>query len=383
MNKLNILIYGATGFVGDSVISLIREHKSYFNIKGMTCGKNIEKLSMLAKEFNTRNIGIATYSNKLDYQEYFPDRNIFFGLDEFIELIDENIDIVVFAISGVSILNLSLEIAKSGKTVGMANKESIISLGNILLNTAKLHNTKIVPLDSEHNSIYQLLSNNNSSFKSIAITATGGPFLNREIENFKDIKVEEAINHPIWKMGKKISVDSATMINKGLELIEAKYLFDLDVADINVLIHPQAIVHGLVTYRNNSTICFMSYPDMRIPISNLLFSDSKNYLDDLYLDLTKVQTLDFYNVDEKKFPAIQFARDVVRQGGLAPNGFNYANDKLVSLFLKKKIGFLDIVNFNMKTLEKYFAYNYNIEMPTVEDIFIFNKWIDKNIYLGE
>ncbi|SVD69310.1 uncharacterized protein METZ01_LOCUS422164, partial [marine metagenome] len=250
MNKINILIYGATGFVGDSVISLIREHKSYFNIQGMTCGKDIEKLSILAKEFNTRNIGIATYNNKLDYQEYFPDRNIFFGLDEFIELIDENIDIVVFAISGVSILNLSLEIAKSGKIVGMANKESIISLGNILLNTAKLHNTKIVPLDSEHNSIYQLLSNNNSSFKSITITATGGPFLNRKIENFKDIKVEEAINHPIWKMGKKISVDSATMINKGLELIEAKYLFDLDVADINVLIHPQAIVHGLVTYRN-------------------------------------------------------------------------------------------------------------------------------------
>ena len=383
MKKINVLIYGATGSIGDSALSLIRHNKNHFNVVGMTCDNNVEKLSILANEFDTRNIGIARYNKELDYKKYFPDRNIFFSVEEFKELIDDNIDIIIFAISGVSILQLSLEIAKSGKIVGLANKECIISLGNIILDTARLSNTKIIPLDSEHNSIYQLLNRNNSSFESITITATGGPFLNKNIDDFKDVKVEEAINHPVWKMGKKISIDSATMVNKGLEIIEAKYLFDLDISKINVLIHPQAIVHGLVTYQDNSIVSFMSYPDMRIPISNLLFSDMKVNIDDLYLDLAKIETLNFYEVDPKKFPAINFAKEIVNKGGLAPNGFNYTNEKLVNLFLDKKIRFSDIINFNIATMDKYFGMNSNIEKPTIDDIFNFNKWIDENIYLGE
>ena len=184
-------------------------------------------------------------------------------------------------------------------------------------------------------------------------------------------------------MGKKISIDSATMVNKGLEIIEAKYLFDLDISKINVLIHPQAIVHGLVTYQDNSIISFMSYPDMRVPISNLLFSDIKVNIDDLYLDLAKIETLNFYEVDPKKFPAINLAKEIVNKGGLAPNGFNYVNEKLVNLFLAKKIRFSDIINFNIATMDKYFGMNSNIEKPTIDDIFNFNKWIDENIYLGE
>ena len=383
MKKLNVLIYGATGSIGDSALSLIRHNKNHFNVVGMTCDNNVKKLSILANEFDTRNIGIASYSKEFDYKKYFPDRNIFFSVEEFKELIDDNIDIIIFAISGVSILQLSLEIAKSGKIVGLANKECIISLGDIILDTARLNNTKIIPLDSEHNSIYQLLNRNNSSFESITITATGGPFLNKNIDDLKNVKVEEAINHPVWKMGKKISIDSATMVNKGLEIIEAKYLFDLDISKINVLIHPQAIVHGLVTYQDNSIVSFMSYPDMRVPISNLLFSDMKVNMDDLYLDLAKIETLNFYEVDPKKFPAINLAKEIVNIGGLAPNGFNYTNEKLVNLFLDKKIRFSDIINFNIATMDKYFGMNSNIEKPTIDDIFNFNKWIDENIYLGE
>ena len=383
MKKINLLIYGATGSIGDSVLSIVRMHRERFNVVGMTCDKNIKKLSTLSNEFDTKNIGIATYNKDLDYKKYFPDKKIYFTLSEFSELIVKNIDIIVFAISGASILNLSLEVAKSGRTVGLANKECIVSLGNILLDTAKLHKTKIIPLDSEHNSIYQLLNNNKHSFRTITITATGGPFLNKKLDDFKNIKVEEAINHPVWNMGEKISVDSATMVNKGLEVIEAKYLFDLEVEKINVLVHPQAIIHGFITYKDNSIFSFMSYPDMQIPISNLLFPNKDVNFDDLYLDLAKIQTLNFYEINEKKFPAIKYAKEVVSIGGLAPNGFNYANEKLVNLFLSKKINFIDIVNFNMATIDKFFAKNSNIERPTIEDIFNFNKWIDENIYLGD
>ena len=383
MKKINILIYGATGSIGDSVLSLIRNNRDQFNIHGITCDKNIEKLSKLSEEFNTKKIGIGSFSKELDYKKYFPDKKIFFKLEEFKELIDDSVDIIIFAISGTSILELSLDIAKSGKIVGIANKECIISLGDIILNTAKLNNTKIIPLDSEHNAIYQLLNNNDYPFDSITITATGGPFLNKKLEDFKHIKPEDATKHPIWKMGKKISIDSATMVNKGLELIEAKHLFNLHIDKINILTHPQAIIHGFVTYKDNSIFSFMSYPDMRIPISNLLFPNKIVDLNDLYLDLANIKTLNFYDVDEEKFPAINYAKDVAKMGGLAPNGFNYTNDKLVSLFINKKIKFLDIINFNITTLEKFFAKNSNIKRPTIDDIFNFNKWIDKNIYLGD
>tara|TARA_B100000686_G_C16670967_1_gene906423 strand:- start:46 stop:1197 length:1152 start_codon:yes stop_codon:yes gene_type:complete len=383
MKKTNILIYGATGSIGDSVLSLVRSQKNHFNVVGMTCEKNIKKLSKLADEFNTKNIGIANYNKDMNYDKYFPDKKIFFNLDEFKDLIDDSVDIIVFAISGTSILKLGLDIAKSGKVVGIANKECIISLGDIIINLAKLNNTKIIPLDSEHNSIYQLLNNNNSSFESITITGTGGPFLFKNINDFKNIKVEEAVKHPVWKMGKKISVDSATMVNKGLEIIEAKYLFDIDIRKINVLIHPQAIVHGFVSYKDSSIISFMSFPDMRVPISNLLFPCSKINIDDLHLDLAQIETLNFYKVDKMKFPVIDYVNQIMDMGGLAPHGFNYTNDKLVNLFLNKKIKFLDIINFNISTLDKYFAINSNIEKPTIDDIFHFNKWIDGNIYLGE
>ena len=383
MKKINILIYGATGSIGDSVLSLIRNNRDQFNVHGITCDKNIEKLSKLSKEFNTKKIGIGCYNKELDYKKYFPDKKIFFKLEEFKDMIDDTVDIIIFAISGTSILKLSLDIAKSGKIVGIANKECIISLGDIILSTAKSNNTKLIPLDSEHNAIYQLLNNNDYSFESITITATGGPFLNKNLEDFKYIKPEDATKHPIWKMGKKISIDSATMVNKGLELIEAKHLFNLNINKIKILTHPQAIIHGFVTYKDNSIFSFMSYPDMRIPISNLLFPNKIVDLSDLYLDLAKVKTLNFYDVDNKKFPAIDYAKYVAEMGGLAPNGFNYTNDKLVNLFINKKIKFLDIIDFNIATLEKFFAKNSNIKRPTIDDIFSFNKWIDENIYLGD
>ena len=383
MKKTNILIFGATDSIGESVLSLVRNNKEKFNIIGMTCNDNIQQLKILAEEFNTTNLGIATYKKEINYNKLFPKKKLFFSIDEFKELIIDNIDIIIFAISGTSILRLSLEIAKSGKIIGLANKECIISLGHIFINIAKSHNTKIVPLDSEHNAIYQILNRDDFLFKTITITATGGPFLNRRIEDLKNIKAKEAIQHPVWKMGKKISIDSATMMNKGLEVIEAKYIFDLDIEKINILVHPQAIVHGLVTYMDNSIISFMSNPDMRIPISNLLFPNKKVDLDDLYLDLSKVKTLNFYEVDRNKFPAINLVKEVMYQGGLAPNGMNYINDKLVNLFLLNRIGFLDIVNYNIATLEKFFSKNSNIEKPSIDDIINFNKWIDSNIYLGE
>ena len=383
MKQTNLLIYGATGSIGDSVLSLVRNNKDQFNIIGMTCNNNIKKLSRLSEEFNTKNIGIARFNKNINYKKYFPEKKIYFGLKEFSDLIKIKPDVIILGISGGSILNLALDIAKSGKVIGMANKECIVSLGSIIFDLAKLNKTKIIPLDSEHNSIYQLLKTYNHSYESITITASGGPFLKKKRNELRDVTIEDALAHPIWRMGKKISLDSATMINKGLELIEAKYFFDIDVNKINILIHPQAIIHGLISFHDGSVISFMSQPDMRVPISNLLFKNKRIKLSDLSLDLANIRTLNFLNVDTAKFPAVRIAREVAVLGGLAPHGFNYINDKLTNLFMKKKIGFLDIVNFNEITLNKFFSRNPNQKKPSINDIVEFNKWIDRNIYLGE
>ena len=383
MEKKNILVYGATGSIGDSVFSLLRENKDVFKVTGITCDNNVLKLKKIAEEFNPNYIGIADYQKNIEYKKLFPNKKLFFGLNEFVDLMDKQVDIIILATSGLAVLDLSLKIMESGKIVGLANKECIISLGDIFSNIAKKNNTTIIPLDSEHNAIHQILNKDNNGLKSITLTATGGPFLNKKISDLANISPADAIKHPIWKMGKKISVDSATMMNKSLEIIEAKYLFNLKNDEINALIHPEAIVHGLVTYRDNSMISFMSCPDMKIPISNLLFPNREASLNELSIDLSEIKTLNFYSIDHDRFPAIKYCHEVLNLGGLAPCGFNYANEKLVNLFLKNKIRFLDIVQFNINTLDKFFAKNNNILYPATEDINNFNEWIDNNIYLGE
>ena len=370
MLKKNILIYGATGSIGESTLNLIRNHREKFNVVGLTCNKNIQKVIDLSKEFDCKNIGIGNIKLANKYKSDLSSYKIHEGIEEFYSLVIENdVDIIIFAISGTSPLNLLMELALSGKTIGLANKECIICLGRLFLDRAKTSSTNIVPLDSEHNAIFQLIKNRNlNSIKKYTITASGGNFYNYSYQDLKKITPVQAITHPKWDMGNKITVDSSTLMNKGLEIIEACILFDIDANLIDALIHPESIVHGLVEFNDTSTHAFLSQPTMEISISSVLFDDNNVDLNKYHLDLKTIKSLNFYEVDDQKFNAINLAKKSLDYSGLAPSILNYTNELMVSLFLQKKILFTDIVINNEKFLDYFIANGNNKYVFDIDDI---------------
>ncbi len=379
MKKINLIIYGATGSIGGSVLSIVRSNRKKFNIQGITCNKNYKKLIKIAEEFDVKKLGINKQikSKVKELNKY----NVYEDISSFSKIYDKKTDIIIFAISGLAGLDLVQNLCKSGKKIGIANKECIISLGENLSKLVKKSCSIIVPLDSEHNSIFHLLNNDYGPFSSITITASGGPFRKLPLKSFKNINVQQALSHPIWKMGKKISIDSATMVNKALEIIEAKYLFNLDDDQIDAIIHPQAVVHAMVNYKNGVTTALLNEPDMRIPISSLFFKFDGYSKKFKQLNLLDYSKLEFYPINSVRYPAIKLGREVMKIGGLAPNAFNYLNEILVSYFLKGAIKFLDITTLNEINLEKIFAKNANITSPNLVDIRNINSWIDKNLYI--
>ena len=382
---MKILLYGATGTIADSVYKIVKKNQSKLKIVAATCNTNYKKLAKLKIKYKIQRIGINNYRSAEKYKQLYSHnrKNFVLGNENFSKLITKDIDIIILAISGLSALNISYDIAKSGKTIGLANKECIISLGPRLISLAKKHKTKIIPLDSEHNSIYRLLESNKNKYKSITITASGGPFLNKKLSYLKNVTPHQAIKHPVWKMGKKISVDSATMMNKALEIIEAKYLFNLNSNQINAIIHPESIIHAAINFYDNSSISLLSVPDMRIPISYLFkVNNISNKNENIFQQLNK-KKLNFYKINHDKFPAIKLAYKVIEIGGLAPHVFNYNNEILVNHFLSNKIKFLDIVKYNEITLNKFFKYNKNVIRPSLQDIQNSSLWINKNIFLGK
>jgi 1-deoxy-D-xylulose-5-phosphate reductoisomerase len=379
MKKINLVIYGATGSIGGSVLSIVRCNKKKFNVQGVTCNKNYNKLIKIAEEFDVKKLGI----NKRIKSEIkkLKKYHVYEDISSFSNICDKKTDVIIFAISGLAGLDLIHKLCKIGKTIGMANKECIISIGQNLTKLAKKNCSIIVPLDSEHNSIYHLLNNNHGPFESITITASGGPFRKLPLKSFNNISVKQALSHPIWKMGKKISIDSATMVNKALEIIEAKYLFNLKDSQIDAIIHPQALIHAMVNYKNGVTTALLNKPDMRIPISSLFFKFNDYANKTKELNLLEYSKLEFHAINTKRYPAIKLGKEVMKIGGLAPNAFNYLNEILVSYFLKGVIKFSDITALNEINLEKIFSKNTNIMSPNLMDIKNINKWIDKNLYL--
>tara|TARA_Y100000768_G_scaffold388452_1_gene384434 strand:+ start:1944 stop:3095 length:1152 start_codon:yes stop_codon:yes gene_type:complete len=382
---MRILLYGATGTIADSVFKIVKNNQNKLKVVAATCNTNYKKLEKLKIKYDINKIGINNHKAAEKYKLLYGNntRQLFIGNDSFSKLITKDIDIIVFAISGLGALNISYEIMKSGKIIGLANKECIISLGPSLLSLAQRHKTKIIPLDSEHNSIFRLVESNNNKFKSITITASGGPFFNKKTSFLKSVTPKQALNHPVWKMGKKISVDSATMMNKALEIIEAKYLFNLSSTQINAIIHPESIIHAAINYHDNSSISLLNEPDMKIPISYLFkLKGSFNSSDNIFEKLDK-KSLSFYKINQRKFPAIRLAYEVLDIGGLAPHIFNYNNEILVNHFLQKKIRFLDIVKYNEITLKTFLKNKKNIDHPNLKDIHNCSIWINKNIFLGK
>ena len=368
MFRKNILIYGATGSIGNSVLNLIRNNKEQFNVVGITCNSNIDKLLDIAHEFECNNLGINNekiIKNNPKLKNY----TVHVGLDEFFKLMNSNVDIIIFAIAGSSPLNLLLDLSTSGKIIGMANKECIICLGRTLLDIASKSSTEIVPLDSEHNALFQLMKNKNrDSIRKYTITASGGNFFNLNKTEMKKITPAQAISHPKWEMGKKISVDSSTLMNKGLEIIEACILFNINSDKIDAIIHPESIIHGIIEFNDRSSHAFLSQPNMEIAISSVLFDENIINLENHNLDLIKIKSLNFFEIDSNKFNAIKLAKFSLNEGGLLPAVLNYSNELMVQLFLNKQISFNEITLNNEIIMNKFLADGCNIHTPTIVDL---------------
>ena len=350
-NKKDIILLGSTGSVGTSAIRLLRDNKDKFNIIGISAHHNVKLLSELVNEFDIPNVVLSDIKNA---KNYFGKRELNVGSSSLVDLAKINCDIVISGISGMSGLHAAFAAINSGNDLAIANKETLVAAGKIFINKSIEKKVNILPVDSEHSAIFQCLNYKNiSNLDYITLTASGGPFFNMPQQQFKNIKPQDAINHPVWKMGKKISVDSATMINKALEIIEASVLFNLDANKIDVVVHPEHIVHGLVHYKDGSTIANLGLPDMITPLSLALSWPNRLDLNLKKMSLVNISKLSFFKPNIKKFPGLQLGWDALQNPFCSPIVLNASNEVAVDCFLKHKIKFTDIFNIIDETLNFY------------------------------
>ena len=350
MTLKNIILLGATGSIGKSTLNLIRQKREKFNLIGISAYKNTEQLKLISEEFNVKNVCFFKNDKDIIFNKC---TKVLKGHDGLLELASLNCDIVVSGISGLAGLMPAYTAINNGNNIAIANKEPLVVAGNILIECSKKNNVKILPVDSEHNSIFQCFDNNfRENISHITLTASGGPFLNRPLNNFKDITIEEALKHPKWKMGKKISIDSATLINKALEVIEAGFLFELKSNEINVVIHPESIIHGLVHYKDGSVLANLALPDMISPLSVAIGYPERYNLDLPKLNLVEVSQLNFLKPDLEKFPGLNFGWHALNGPNYVSIILNAANEIAVDLFLKKRINFSSIVEIIDKCLNE-------------------------------
>ena len=348
----NILLLGATGSIGKSVLSVIEQNDQKLNLFGISFNKNILRGREIIEKFHP---SFAHIENLDLYKKNISSEDCSYlnNLSELEDLINhQDVDIIVCAISGFAGLKATYIAASSGKKILLANKESIVSGGDLIIPLAKENNTEIIPIDSEHNAIFQCLSGEKGveDVQKISITASGGPFLNTSISDLKNVTVKEALNHPNWKMGNKVSIDSATLVNKCLELIEAKYLFDLDENYFDLVVHPQSIIHSIVTYIDGSSICQMSSPDMRVPIAHALSNENRLPINFHALNFTSLN-LSFQEFPSDRMKIQNIAREVCNKGSNFGTVFNAANEIAVESFINGGINFNNIYEVIYRTFD--------------------------------
>ena len=349
MKEISIL--GSTGSIGTQALDVVRKNRDKFMIKALSCGRNLELMKKQISEFEPELVVTATGEDAKLLREYFRGKaeNIEFlsGEDGLLQLAGYDSDLLLNSLSGMRGMLPTYEAIKAGKNIALANKESLVVGGDVIMSAAAKNGVKILPVDSEHSAIFQCMQGNlNKEIKKIYLTASGGPFRGYSRAELEDVSVEQALNHPKWTMGRKISIDSATLMNKGLELIEAKWLFNVDVDDIEILVHPQSIVHSGVEFKDTAVIAQLGIPDMRIPIA-LAFT----YPDRLNMDLPELNffnegsKLTFEKPDLESFKCLKLAIQAAKSGKLYPAAMNGANEVLVESFLNGEIGFNQIADF--------------------------------------
>ncbi len=367
MSIKKVVILGSTGSIGRATLDVIKKHPGRFDVIALAAYSNAELLAEQCRQFRPRYACLANRNHSDTLRALVNERKtkLLFGEEELVHLTSLNTDIVVNAVVGAAGLRASLATVQNGKTLALANKESLVSGGPLFPEIVKKTGSRILPIDSEHSALWQALScGKPSEIKRLIITASGGPFRTFPAEKLAEVTPEQALQHPTWKMGSKITIDSATLANKGLEVIEAVALFSVPVERVSVVIHPQSIIHSMVEFIDSSIIAQLSQPDMRLPITYALFWPNRVESDYGQLDLKALHQLTFEQPDMKRFPALRVAFEVARSGGTAPAVFNAANEVAVAGFLRKAIRFTDIADIIFEAVDTIPV----VSQPKLDDI---------------
>ena len=380
--KKKVVILGSTGSIGTSTLGVIKKNIKKFDVILLTANNNYKKLISQAKEYKAKNVLIynKTFYNYVKTALKNEKTKVFSNNTPINKIINTKIDYTMSAIVGLAGLQPTIDAIKVSKNVALANKETIICAWDILKKIKKKYKTKIIPVDSEHFSIMELTKNSkDSEISELIITASGGPFLNIPDEKLKYIKPHQAIKHPNWKMGKKISVDSATLMNKVFEVIEACKFFDFNYKKYKILVHPQSYVHSIIRFKNGLIKMILYNTDMKIPISNILLKDSISSFEQKNIKTKDLNNIKFYKVNVKKFPSIKLINKCLNLGPSVPIIINASNEVLVNLFLNRKIQFLDIVNTVNKIFKHKDFIKYARRRPkTVKEVMLVDKWARLN-----
>lgn len=362
-----IAILGSTGSIGTQTLEVVRENGD-IEVLGLAAGSNITLLEEQIRQFHPRLAAVWSEEKARELRTRIADTDtkVVSGMDGLIEVsILKDTEILVTAIVGMIGIRPTIEAIKAGKDIALANKETLVTAGHIIMPLAAEKNVSILPVDSEHSAIFQSLQGNeHKAIHKILLTASGGPFRGRTEEELLDIKVEDALKHPNWSMGQKITIDSSTMVNKGLEVIEAKWLFQVDVDQVQVIVQPQSIIHSMVEYVDGAIMAELGTPDMKLPIQYALYYPHRRYLPGERLDFYSLGRLEFEKPDMRTFYGLALAYEAGRAGGTLPTVFNAANELAVSQFLNRQIKYLEI----MEIIEDCMQAHKNIENPTLQQI---------------
>lgn len=380
MRKIAIL--GSTGSIGTQTLDVVREHGD-IEVVALSCGRNIDLIEKQVREFKPKLVSVWNEADAKALKTSLSDMDVkvSYGMEGLIETatIDES-EILVTAIVGMLGIRPTIEAIKAHKDIALANKETLVTAGHIIMPLAKEHGVKILPVDSEHSAIFQSLQGNeNNKINRILLTASGGPFRGRKLDELKNIQVEDALKHPNWSMGRKITIDSSTLVNKGLEVIEAKWLFGVGLDQICVVVHPQSVIHSAVEYEDGAVIAQLGTADMRLPIQYALYYPDRHTLSGKRLDLFELGSMTFEKPDTDTFVGLKLAMEAGTKGGNMTTAFNAANEKAVAMFLDRKISYLQITEIIEAAMNNCsFIENPDVEqiLATEQDVydFINSRW---------
>ncbi len=366
MNK--IVLLGSTGSIGTQTLDIVRNYSDDLQVLALAAGSNVSLMEKQIREFMPKKAVMWSEEAAKELKEKVADTDVevLTGMDGLLEIVTmEEAQTVVTAIVGMIGIRPTIAAIECGKTIALANKETLVTAGHIIMPLAKEKGVKILPVDSEHSAIFQSMNGEKKEqVDKILLTASGGPFRGKKTEDLLNIQVEDALKHPNWSMGRKITIDSATLVNKGLEVIEAKWLFDVKLEQIQVVVHPQSIIHSMVQYKDGGIIAQLGTPDMKLPIQYALFYPDRRDLPGKKLDFYELAQMTFEKPDMETFYGLRLAFDAAKTGGSMPTVYNAANEKAVSLFLDKKIRFLQIPEFIERTMNNHKV----IANPNVSEI---------------